>query len=229
MTKKEFIYFIAFQEKALIRRGWPRVGDHAEDVFQETITSFLTPGEDGQPGYSKYPGPPNMMFVQEMRKTFFFRMVDYIRNRNKGAWQGQVPLFDDYDLELSAEGPDVAYEEYEWLRELPLWRLTDIQLVTLDLRYGHGLTEQAIADAHSVSQPSVHERLGGAITTLREWVGRPHTVGEKKFYQAQVELLEGLWTDRGTLASVLPALIQALVVLRGPSVAIDHPGSGLEG
>lgn len=229
MTEKDFLYFVAGQEKYLIRKAWARIGDHAEDVFQETILSFLAPGPDGTPGYTKYPGHPNQMFVQEFRKVFFFRTVDYIRQRNKGVWKNQSPLLDkDLDL-VSVDGPDVAHEERDKLYRLPLWRLTDKQLQALDLHYGHGLTTRGAATALGVVQGTFNEHLANALKTLHEWDEILRSDVEMERYLAQGELVEALWKERGSLVSVLPALIYRLVVLRGPPVAIDRLDPGSDG
>lgn len=233
MTEKDFLYFVAGQEKYLIRKAWARVGDHAEDIFQDTVASFLAPGVDGEPGYTKYPGYPNQMFVQELRKVFFFRTVDYIRTRNKGAWKDQAPLFDsDLDVEM-VDGPDVAVEAFDRLRQVPLWKLTEKQLVVLDMYYGHGLGEQEIAEGLSLNQSVVSRRITRAIEILREtdgieWDLATCTDEEWKRFQVQEELLGELWKERDSLASVLPALIHWMVVACGPPVAIDPPDPALD-
>lgn len=218
MTEEDFLFFIRNTAKALTKKAYARVGDHADDVLQETILYYCEHGEDGLPRYTGYPSWPNRMFHSELRKTFNRRLANYVRDRKKGAWMDQAPLFEcDMGIELQ-EGPDVAYEQMDELKHIPFWELTDKELYALDLYFGHGLDTAQIGEALGIAKNVARVRVNTALAKLRESVcselAHVCAPSDEPLRKLQERLVEELWQERGSQEGVLLALLERLVQYR---------------
>ena len=146
MTRKEYAEFVEARRAHALHRLHRRVGDHAEDVFQEAVISFLTErGDPPVPEYAKYPSPTahRRVFPPVFWKRLHARLVDYIRARTQGTWGLQTPLqkWDDIG------GPEVPIP-------LSLSLLTEPQRRVFTLLM-QGLTEEVIAAELGITQPAV--------------------------------------------------------------------------
>lgn len=222
MTEPEFLAFVAAVRKAAVRRIAPRMGDHAEDIFQDAVMSFLQP-KDGKPEYEGFGRGP---FRENFYRRLHDRMVDYVRAKEKGAWKVQSPLFDS-DFRESVEGADALYERLDDVANLAFWRLTTLQLEALDLFFGHGLTQQEIAEAWTVKQQTVQEHLAKALRLVLTG-GTPATSVEQARWEAQQQYVEALRLEVAVSpAALLQSLVQQLALARRP-LAIDPGDSGLD-
>jgi len=214
LTKEDFGHFVRSVRSAALRSLRHRVGDHADDVFQMAVTSFLTVDDSGVPEYERY--SRGALYAVFLNKRLPRYLGKYIRERRKGAWKYQSPLFDqDCDKQL-VSGADAGHEALDEIKNLPLWALTTRQLEVLDRFYVHELTQAQIADAFSVSQKTISLDIKRALETLSSDGMLPSSEEQYRRQELQVALVEALARAGRNPAAVLQGLVQQLAASRRP-------------
>ena len=214
MTQEEFSQFVQRVRWSAVRSIRHRVGDHAEDVFQDTVASFLVLDGGGTPDYEKY-GRGAFRWV--FHKRLHARLANYIRAKEKGVWKLQSPLFErDFEKQL-VDGPEDRFVAVDRVKNLRLWGLSTRQLEILDHYYAHGLTQAEIAEVEGISQQAVNQSLKSALAILAdESGGMPQGEAEKARWQLQVELAAELEREGREPSELVLALVQRLASARRP-------------
>ena len=157
MTQDEFTTFVESKRKRAIYLINRTVPGHGDDVFQETVVSFLIKrGDPPVPEFAKYPSPREYWsgFRGVFWKRLRSRLATYVQERRKGVWGEQAPL---------QKWDDVAAPELA----VPVgMELTPRQYQVLEL-LAKGMTEAMIAMELGISQPAVSRLKARALRRLR--------------------------------------------------------------